>query len=249
MGHIIKITPFAAILVCLVGGCGMMMKPPTGTPQNPPFPKTASILPLATGNQWLYSLTAYDSAGNKINPSRVELHLSIAGGYGLQNDTELVTLDWNNHNQKFPAYVYKYEWEQADAGALVVYRDLYPLAIRGLYVVGEYKDSLTKLYKTEQMWLAYPADSGKTWIFNLDTSGDTASAVAMEILSTRARFFVPDANSMAAGAFYDCYLYKETSGGSVSYYYYNPDIGCVGYLNYSGGRLRESYFLKQFNGN
>ena len=32
-----------------------------GSPLNPPFPKTQSILPLAVSNQWIFSYTGYDS--------------------------------------------------------------------------------------------------------------------------------------------------------------------------------------------
>jgi hypothetical protein len=232
----------------LFSGCGMYMKAPTGTPQSPPFPATPSILPLAVENQWNYSYTAYDSLGIKINPSRITLVLKLAGGYGLVNDTQLVAITWQNYQQNFPAYVYKYEWDNLDSGALVVHRGAYPLGSRGLYVIGWYRHGETHLFPQEKLWLAYPADSGKTWTYNPDSANDSASAVTMEILSTHARFFVPNPGMMTAGAFYECYLYKETSNGWESYYYYNPDIGCVGYLSYCGGKLRASYYLKLFKG-
>jgi hypothetical protein len=243
---------FANLCVaCLLAlaGCAANPASTAGTPQNPPFPRTASILPLANGNQWVYSYTAYDSAGNVMQPGNADLHLSIAGEFGLQSDTMLVTLDRSNYATKFPAYVYKFEWEEADSGSLVVYRDRYPLGLRGLYVVGEYRGSSATLYKSEKLWLAYPADSGTAWTYYPDTGVDSADAVAMEVVSTHERFFVPDPQLMTAGAFYDCYLYKESNGTGVDYYYYNPDIGCVGYCRYLGGKLRTTYILKTFSPN
>ena len=245
-------TVFRSILVtavALLAGCASNMAPNSiGTPQNPPFPTTQSILPLAAGNQWDYSYTAYDPLGNKISPSRVNLVLTLPAVYGLVNDTQLVAITRQNYQQDFPAYVYKYEWDNRDSGALVVHRGAYALDKRGLYVIGWYRDSVTHLFPAEKLWLAYPADSGKTWAYNPDSANDSAFAVTMEILSTRAQFFVPNSSMVTGGAFYKCYLYKETGIGYVSYYYYNPDIGCVGYLNYSSGKLTASYYLKNFNG-
>ena len=107
-----------------------------GSPQNPPFPKTNSVLPLAVNNQWLYSFTGYDSSGARISPDRVDLHLGITGGYGIKNDTQLIRLTWYNQSDSYSAYTYQFEWENRKKGWLVVYRDLYPLAIRGLYIIG-----------------------------------------------------------------------------------------------------------------
>jgi hypothetical protein len=43
-----------------------------------------------------------------------------------------------------------------------------------------------------------------------------------------------------------CYLYKQSSGDDTSYYYYNKNIGALGYQHYTGGKLRETYILKSF---
>jgi hypothetical protein len=231
----------------LLGGCGAMYSPGGISPQYPPFPATSSILPLGSGNSWSYSLTAYDSLGNKIIPSRVGLALDIPGGFGLMDDTLLGPITWQNHEQVFPAYVYKFEWDKRDSGSLVVHRGTYPLGSRGLYVIGWYRRGETHLFPGEKLWLPYPADSGKTWLFDSDTSADSTSADTMEILSTHAPFFAPDPLSPSAGDIYDCYLYKESNGVLTSYYYYNPDIGCVGFLNYQDGKLRMSYSLKEYS--
>ncbi len=240
------VTVLLASLLVLAGCTALRAPTSSGTPQNPPFPATPSILPLAIGNSWTYSLTAYDSLGNKITPSRIELALALPSGYGLVDDTQLVTLTWQNYGDTFAAYVYKYEWDNRDSGALVAHRGNYSLDKRGLYVVGWYRDNEPHLFSSEKLWLAYPADSGRTWQFNPDSAGDPVFAVTMEILSTHAAFFVADPQTMTAGSFVECYLYKETGANYESYYYYNPAIGCVGYLNYSSGKLRESYCLKQF---
>jgi hypothetical protein len=49
----------------------------------------------------------------------------------------------------------------------------YPLEVRGLYCIGEYDDSITRIYPQEQLWLAYPADSGKKWLHKTDPLRDT----------------------------------------------------------------------------
>jgi hypothetical protein len=239
------------IMLVFAEGCSMLNGVPaasgTGSPQTPPFPKTQSILPLAVSNQWLFSFTAYDSTGAMINPNRVDLHLGITGGYGLKNDTQLVRLTWQNSADSYSAYAYQYEWEQSKNGYLVVYRDLYPLASRGLYIIGEYRDSMPKLYPQEKLWLAYPADSGKTWQLNLDTLNDSMQTITMEVMSTHARFYFADSSSGTALSFCDCILYKETDANSVSYYYYNEKIGPIGYLQYVNGKLSVTYLLKSYS--
>lgn len=241
---------YATLISMLLGtGCSTnyMANTGGGSPQNPPFPKTNSVLPLAVNNQWIYSFTGYDSSGARISPNRLDLHLGITGGYGLKNDTQLVRLTWENQSDVYSDYAYQFEWENRKKGWLVVYRDLYPLAIRGLYIIGEYQDSTTKLYPMEKLWLAYPADSGKTWRLNLDTLNDSSQTVTLEVMSTHAPFYFSDANSGAALGFCECVLYRETGINSVSYYYYNENIGPIGYLQYVNGKLFQSYLLKSYS--
>jgi hypothetical protein len=212
----------------------------------PPFPRTKSVLPLGNGNKWVYSLTAYDSAGSKINPGRVDLHLAITGVFGLNRNNALVKLDWTTRDSSFPYYAYKYEWENADSGLLVVYRDFYPLELRGLYAIGEYIGDTAKLYNKEKLLLSYPAADGRIWVVAPDSADSSSPPDSFETVTTTARFFVPDAGSMTAVTSYTCLLYKETLGPSVCYYYYYPDIGCVGTLMYRNGILRQSTILKKF---
>ena len=77
-----------------------------------------------------------------ISPNRLDLPLGITGGYGLINDTQLVRLTWENQSDLYSAYAYQYKWENSKQGWLVVYRDLYPLATRGLYIMGNIKTLL-----------------------------------------------------------------------------------------------------------
>ena len=221
----------------LTGGSGTSV-------DKPPFPRTKSILPLALNNQWVFSYTEYDSTGNKIIPNNLDLHLSVSQGYGLMGDSALVKVTYSNYTTAFSAYVYQYAWEEQKSGYLLVYRDLYPLAKRGLYVVGQYRDGEAILYPKEKLWLAYPADSGKTWQFPLDSADSSFSTI--ELLSTHARMYIPDAASMTGISFYDCYLYKETNADTAYYYYFNEHIGQLGYIEYVNGQLRVTYLLKSY---
>jgi len=241
------LTPLSLLLLCI--GCSMNLQSGAGSIDKPPFPRTKSILPLALDNRWVYSYTEYDSMGNKIIPNNVDLHLSVSEGYGLVGDSVLMKITYANYNTVFSAYVYQYEWEKQKQGYqqngyLIVYRDLYPLAKRGLYVVGQYRDGVAVLYPSEKLWLAYPADSGKTWQFPLDSAESAFSTI--ELLSTHARFYCSDASSMTALAFYDCYLYKETNRDTTYYYYFNEHVGQLGYMEYVNGRLRVTYLLKSY---
>jgi hypothetical protein len=223
--------------------------------QDPIFPRTSSILPLAKNNAWLYSFTAFDSLGRKINPSRLDYHISIDEQFGIVNATTIVKLDRSNYNVKYSEYAYQYVHEgRTDRTYLVVYHELYPLAVRGLYIIGECDTNVVQLYPAEQFWLAYPADSGKTWTFKTDPlSIDTTKKGipintledTMVVLSTNARFYTLDATTMSGLAAYDsCYLYKQSNGVSVSYYYYNKNAGCLGYQQYVNGTIRDTYILK-----
>jgi hypothetical protein len=236
-----------SVLAVLFSGCANRPATSIISPQDPIFPRTSSILPLEKNNKWVYSYTAYDSAGKKILPHRLDLHIGIPLQYGIQHDTGLVLLDKYNYQDTFQAYAYQYEMEDRGMGYLVVYRDLYPLSIRGLYIIGEYNDTSIRQYPHEQLWLAYPADSGKTWRFQSDPLNDTNAITTMEIISTNARFYCPDNSSMTGLSVYDsCYLYKESSGDTVDYYYYNKNVGALGYQRSIGGTLRETYILKSF---
>ena len=219
---------------------------------DPPFPRTQSILPLLDGNAWNCSYTAYDSLGNKILPNRLNLLIQITAQYGMPDDTTLVRITTGNYQDKFPDYAYQYEKEEETRGHLIVYRSLYPLEVRGLYIIGEYDGTALRLYPQEQLWLAYPADSGKTWQYCPDPLGDTSRVTTMQLVSARAKACILDSGSMAGIRAVDsCYLYRQSNaaGDSVSYYYFNEKIGCVAYERYIRGALRVTYVLKSFTNN
>jgi hypothetical protein len=235
---------FACALLC--GGCASSPFSPSGL--IPPYPRTKSVLPLGIGNTWMYSTTVYDSAGNNITPDNEPLRLAITGVFGLDNNNALVGLTRDNRDSVFPGYAYTYEWGGARAGLLVAHRgsDPYPPEQRGLYVVGSYAGDSITLYKKEYLFLSYPSVAGKQWAVSPDPADSSATADSFSTVSTAERFFVPDSCVLTGGTFYTCILYKETRGPLVCYYYYYPDIGCVGTLRYQNGVLRQSTILKSF---
>jgi hypothetical protein len=248
----------ALLFLSLLTGCSNVTEPQSwnlnstkdipGPPSKPPFPKTGSILPLALGNRWVFSYIEYDSAGNIINPDGkpMDLHLSISGGYGIINDTGLVMITEQNFFTTFSTYAYQFEWEEQKKGFLVVSRDLYPLAKRGLYIVGDYLNGKAHLYPSEKLWLAYPAESGKKWQYSLDDSADSSQMHAMELISNKGEVPFPNPHSMTALSFYHCYIYKETIGASVFYYYYKEKMGQIAYLEYVDNKLHATYLLQSF---
>jgi hypothetical protein len=248
----LNILAVSLALALLSAGCSML-SPDTksgGASENfisPPFPRTKSIMPLSIGNRWMFSYTAYDSLGKMIIPNRLDLHLSISGGYGLTGGSTLDPVDTWTSRKKYDTYIYRYEWEEQDSGILVTYRDLYPLERRGLYAVGEYKGGNARLFPTEQLWLAYPADSGKTWQYSTDGSGDSSTMSSMELISTRGRYYFPNNKSMTALSFCDCYVYKETMDNSTYYYYFNETLGLVGCQHFIDDKLRVTFLLKSYS--
>ena len=232
------------MLLCMVHCAMQPMGADTGgSPQDPPFPRTESILPLVQGNCWNYSYTAYDSTGKLIDPHRLDLGYLVSAQYGMPDDTTLVRITMSNYATKFNAYAYQYTVEEQDSGHLLTYRQLYPLGKRGVYIIGYYDHGNCHLYPEEQLWLAYPADSGFSWQFSIDS----AETTSMAILSTNAQCEILDSTIMAGIRVIDsCYLYQETAGEYISYYYYHPKYGALAYQQYFRNRLRVTYVLKSF---
>ncbi|MBD3319666.1 MAG: hypothetical protein GF350_01060 [Chitinivibrionales bacterium] len=219
----------------------------SGTQSHPPLPRTQSIIPLHKGNQWRYSYTDYDSSG-KIIHSRWQLDLAISDFFGFRDDSIIDSLTWDNYTDTGYEYIYEYEWESTDTGFYITYRDV-GVASRGLYLIGEYNylSGRTQIYDSARLWLAYPGTAGDRWTLHPDITADSYE-VSVEIISTDAQFYCSAINPDNASAlsFCDCYLYKETAGNSTRYYYYNENIGALGYLHYIGNTLRTSYLLSSF---
>jgi hypothetical protein len=240
-------------LIILIAGCvalqyscsrvGNFSAPADSSPQNPLHPRTGSILPLAEGNRWTYSFSDYDSTGVR-QSNREELNLSMEKVFGLTPDSHVVNITYSNAADSCIEYYYTYEWEDVNEGSLVTYRDI--RTTPGLYIVGAFQRDSVTLYPAPALWLRYPADSGMQWDLILPDTGAAIDTIHMELLSTHAPFYYPGSAGVTGGRFYACYLYKETAGASVSYYYYHKEFGAIAFLRYENGVLRKTYVLHDF---
>ena len=210
-----------------------------------PYPRTPGIIPLAVNSSWLFAHSSYDSLGNIVSEDQ-SLHLNIDRVYGYENDSTLTLITELNVLEKFPLYIYEYEWEFLSKGLLISYRDQ-NVDTNGIYIHGEYVGEDKTLYRKPLLWLKYPASPGESWLlFSADTS-DTMPSL-YEVIDTSAEFYVPSQQQgLSALDFLSCYLYKETKGDTVSFYYYNDQFGSVGFLRYIKGILRRSYILRSFD--
>lgn len=218
---------------------------------SPPIPTTKSICPLGIGNHWEYWYTRYDSAGNSIPLTDRTLSRSIPGGLALYNDS-LYTPGVSNYNGQNSyegtaiEYLYKFEWEDLDSGLLVRHIGDGELSKRGLYIEGRYVHQSASLFDSSILWLAYPGSAGTKWTVDLP---DDSASFTMEIVSTDARFYIPSGSGERTSPLFfrdSCYLYKETTGDYNTYYYYHPDAGCLGYMQYKNGKLEVTYILTSF---
>jgi len=232
----------------MIIGCAMMnagAPTDTGSPQHPPLPKSNSPLPLTEGNLWTYSYTVHDSAGGTLYP-RVHLQLALPRVYG-RIDSSLTRISWTTYESAYDEYVYAYEWDQWNHGALVAYRQQ-NVARRGLYLLGWYDGQQTSLYDTARLWLAYPATAGLQWktVFGQGVSADTTD---FTLVSVNARYYAADTASTGPSplSFYDCYLYKEEYDDTTAYYYYSESVGALGFVSYCGGKRCQTYQLINFN--
>lgn len=210
-----------------------------------PYPRTPAIIPLAVNNRWIFTHSSYDSLGNLMSQDQ-NLHVSIDRVYGYNYGSDLVLITESNVSEKFPLYIYEYEWEFLNKGLLISYRDQ-NVDTNGMYIHGEYVGEVKTLYREPLLWLKYPASTGESWlVYSADTS-DTVPAL-YELIDTCAKFYIPSQQEgLSALDFLSCYLYKETKGDTVSFYYYNDQLGSVGFLRYIKGILRRSYILNSFN--
>jgi len=212
-------------------------------PQTPPLPRTGSIIPLAKGSYWHYSYTDYDDSGSTIHSAQ-ELNLEIPAVYG-RIDTRLELLQTPVDTNAYDEFVYAYEWESSGQGYLLSYRDLNEHT-PGVYIVGEYAKNNHHLYDTAVLWLSYPAKPGSSWSAAII---DSSSAIEskMELVAIDTTFYVPIAGELgSAVSFHKCYLYRQSDSNSVSYYYFNKDIGALGYLHYKNDKLKRSYILRSY---
>ncbi len=208
-----------------------------------PLPRTPSIIPLSAESEWLFSHTIHDSA----TPETADLHCAIDRVYGMVDDTTLVLITQVNLDQKFLLYIYEYEWESFGHGLLVSYRDQ-NVDTTGIYIHGEYSGEVKTLYPTPILWLKYPAAIGDSWFLDSPDSTDTILPY-YEIVDTSAVFSIPaqQKGTLSPLEFVYCYLYRKTISDTISYFYYTPQYGSVGFLEYVSGILNRTYLLKQYS--
>ncbi len=234
---IIRYFIFPALVLCSCGTADLM-----DTGGEIPYPRTPGIIPLAVHSRWTFSHTAHDSSGNVT----ADLHCEIGRVYGLDYDTLLTLITDYNFEQKFQLYLYEFEWEDLDSGILISYRD-HNVDTTGIYIHGEYYGEKKTLYKKAILWLKYPAVIGDTW--NLASPDSTDPLLSRyEVIDTNIAFSIPaqEINSLSPVEFVQCYLYKRTRADTVSYHYYTPQYGSVGFLEYINGVLRRTYLLKGY---
>jgi len=237
----------AVLSAAMLVRCAMpMIADAGGGPPHVLLPRTPSILPLGVGNQWRYSYTSYDSSG-AAHPSTEDLNITISGVYGRLDDSMLVRLSDDNFtpadSDTYQEFVYEYAQEGYNQGDLVTYRDA-PGDVRGLYVVGSFTGASTALFDTARLWLAYAADPGASYYY----TADTATSARITVLSVRDTFFCPYGQTQGASPMhmYECYLYEDVLADTSTYYYYNDEVGMVGYLQYVSGIRRVSCMLMDF---
>lgn len=247
----VLIIGLTTVIVSMIVGCSSPSDVGGSEVNMPPIPSTRSILPLTIGSTWEYWSTWYDTSGVKVQLPDRTLKKSIPGGFVMENDSVLINPNngYYYNNTSPEKYVYKLEWEDVDSGLLVRHIGSGDLNQRGLYIIGTYTHATPALYPTPVLWLAYPAKKGVTYTVALPGE-DSSEIVTMQVMETAATFYAPVKNRIGASPllFKDsCYLYKETVKSTESYYYYHPDIGCIGYLKYVNNKLIVTYILTSYN--
>lgn len=206
-----------------------------------PYPRTLSIIPLERGNWWIFNHTEYND--DKI-VSQKKLHLKVGHSYGFKNDS-LISLDNANPEIKYLEYIYEYEFENSKMGNLISYRDTF-VDTTGIYIRGYYEAEKRILYDKPILWLKYPSVPGDTWTIIHKNNKDT-TPVYMETIDTSTTLNIPSIEpSPSAVSAVNCYLYKETIGDIVNYYYYSKTYGLVAFLSYINGKLHRNFIIEDF---
>jgi hypothetical protein len=214
------------------------MNNPTGINSVVPFPKTSGIIPLTSGNIWVYTYTSFDSTG-KQSGEQYRLSLSIGNVYRRTGDS-LQLCVWNATDTPEP-YCYEYKYDAQDTGMLLMNQTT-GNTIRGTYVLGNYTKTQRVLFKDPVLWLKYPADSGDKWTVTLENEIDTQT---IQVMSTSVTYYyVNNTGSVSPVTFLTgCYLYKVEKGLWTTWFYYHYSIGMVAFLEYKNGILRRSGLL------
>jgi len=238
-GNRMKLTVAVGLILCIVTyfNCSNMNYPMGGN-TDVPFPKTNGIIPLTSGNSWLYTYTSFDSTGKR-SGEQYRLSLSIGNVYRRTGDT-LQLCVWNASDTPEP-YCYEYKYDAQDTGMLLMNQTT-GNTIRGTYVLGNYTKTQRVLFKNPVLWLKYPADSGDKWTVTLENDNDTQT---IQVISTSAMYYyVNNAGSVSPVTFLTgCYLYKVEKGLRKTWFYYHYSIGMVAFLEYENGILRRNGLL------
>jgi hypothetical protein len=239
-------------LVSFLSSCSVLIsadKAPS-SPNRPPTPRIASILPLEKGTEWSYSFTTFDSAGAMIFNSE-EVSVSISKLLGLRNDSlRILPTDYYfNYDDSLYEFVYSYQWNEADFGYLLTYRDR-NVQSQGLYILGKIRANRIYRYPTSELWLRYPSTAGDSWtVHEYDTASATIiDSMQMKTISNSEPFYTFVGASDGALRFLDCYHYSATlSNGSVEHYYYHKDYGCIAFFSMVGCKREAVYHLKRIS--
>lgn len=208
-----------------------------------PYPRSPGIIPLTPYSQRTFSHTVHDSAGN----ITADILCSTGREYGVINDTTLIPITPDNTDQKFLLYLYEYEWNNLNSGLLISSRDTF-VDTCGIYIHGEYWGETKTLYRKPVLWYKYPGSIGDIWHRETVDTTDT-TLIRYEILDTAALFAIPSQkqNNVSPIEAVVCYLYMETRESTISYYYFTPLYGLVGFLEYTAGDLKRTIILKQYS--
>jgi hypothetical protein len=240
MGAVRQCRYLLALCVALsIAGCMDASSDQAGLPQDPPVPRIPCIIPLGLGNEWTFHDVLHDT-GTGIGDVVAVQYLSIPRAYGLRFGIGVERVSWVNEHEIFAEYYYAYHWTGQAAAPLLTFR---PEATPpGVYVAGTVRmsDDSIAMLDTAMFWLAYPGTAGATWQTTLE--GRTHS---MGLISTDTLLYYVNRGSGGHSPIDTarCYLYRQQSGDSTAYYFYNRAIGPLGYQQYVRGALTRSYLL------
>lgn len=201
-----------------------------------PIPNVRSIIPLCKGLHSAIQFNSFDINGNVLSPDTI-LYIDIPEVYVFENDTSIIPFNHEIHDSTNLPFLFKYEYNNSNEGNLISYLTEDTL-IKGIYVFGEYQSGYITLHKEPVLWLKYPGKPNDKWNY-IDTD---SSIITYELLNTNESFSIPTTFADDFSPIYtlDCYLYKSIKNNITEYFYYHPNYGMVGYLEYKNGSLEYS---------
>jgi hypothetical protein len=187
--------------------------------------KTVEILPLAIGNQWIYSVQPYDVNGSFYSPweggRTVLADTMIDGEKWFTWDSTDVRHFWINHSDGF--YLYPATWSDGSS-----------------------------IKKTKQLYYKYPGTVGDAPPYLRTKYTDHSSYDTYEIVSTDSLFTTPAGDFHCY--VYEFYSYSEDSATHTKtkeaskykyFYFYAPGVGLVGWDNYATNPTTKEFYLSE----